>query len=197
MLDALRTAADVQAALARLKLDWANAMVLVSSRAGSNVSSGLTEGTNWLASFLQAASGFALPDERIKITPYMELRPSLGQPQLATADLRYYVQQVWGPLFYRRLIADRVFSDIPTIYLPGRPSLPGDPGVTPAAAIDQFMIRLKHSLRDAREMLSNTVAFWMVQHLAQKNWDAAAVDIPGLTTGLPPNVSGYPPVALK
>ena len=197
MLDALRTAADVQAALARLKLDWANAMVLVSSRAGSNVSSGLTEGTNWLVSFLQAASGFALPDERIKITPYMELRPSLGQPQLATADLRYYVQQVWGPLFYRRLIADRVFSDIPTIYLPGRPSLPGDPGVTPAAAIDQFMIRLKHSLRDAREMLSNTVAFWMVQHLAQKNWDAAAVDIPGLTTGLPPNVSGYPPAALK
>ncbi len=197
MLDALRTAADVQAALARLKLDWANAMVLVSSRAGSNVSSGLTEGTNWLVSFLQAASGFTLPDERIKITPYMELRPSLGQPQLATADLRYYVQQVWGPLFYRRLIADRVFSDIPTIYLPGRPSLPGDPGVTPAAAIDQFMIRLKHSLRDAREMLSNTVAFWMVQHLAQKNWDPAAVDVPGLTTGFPPNVSGYPPVALK
>ena len=127
----------------------------------------------------------------------MEKRPSMSQPELAAADLRYYVQQVWGPLFYRRLIADRVFSNIPTIYLPGRPALPGDPGVTSAAAIDQFMIRLKHSLRVAREMLSNTVAFWMVQQLADKNWDPAAVAIPGLTTGLPQNVSAYPAVVLK
>jgi len=35
---------------------------------------------------------------------------------------------------------------------------------------------MKHSLRDAREMLSNTVAFWMVQELANKRWDPAAVD---------------------
>jgi hypothetical protein len=28
---------------------------------------------------------------------------------------------------------------------------------------------MKHSLRDAREMLSNTVAFWMVEELAMKN----------------------------
>ena len=40
MLDALRGAADMHDALAPLKLDWPHAMVLVSSRAGSNVSSG-------------------------------------------------------------------------------------------------------------------------------------------------------------
>jgi hypothetical protein len=40
MLEALRGAADVHDALAALKLDWPHAMVLVSSRAGSNVSSG-------------------------------------------------------------------------------------------------------------------------------------------------------------
>ena len=62
----LARCAEVEAALARLKLDWPNAMVLVSSQAGSNVSSGLTEGTNWLAAFLRAASSFTLPDERIK-----------------------------------------------------------------------------------------------------------------------------------
>ncbi len=72
-------------------------MVLVSSRAGSNVSSGLTEGTNWLVLFLKAASGFTLPDDRIKIVPYAEVRPSLGKAQLAPADLDYYVQRVWGP----------------------------------------------------------------------------------------------------
>lgn len=197
MLDTVRTVTEVQSALARVKLDWANALVLVSSRAGSNVSSGLTDGTNWLVSFLQAASGFTLPGQRIKIAPYMEIRPGLGDAQLAADDLNYYTRQVWGPLYYRELIADRVFSNIPTAYLPGRPALPGDPGVTSADAIDQFMIRLKHSLRDSREMLSNTVAFWMVSELGRKNWDPAAADIPGLTTGLPADLRGYPAVALK
>jgi hypothetical protein len=194
MLEALRGAADVQGSLARLKLDWPRAMVLVSSRAGSNVSSGLTEGTNWLVLFLKAVSGFSLPDDRIKIVPYAEVRPSLGQAQLAPADLAYYVQRVWGPLYYRKVVSDQVFAGIPTIYLPDRPPLPGDYFVTPAGAIDQFMIRMKHSLRDAREMLSNTVAFWMVRELANKNWDAGAVDIPGVTTGFPGGVAGYPAV---
>ena len=197
MLEALRGAADVHDALARLKLDWPHAMVLVSSRAGSNVSSGLTEGTNWLVLFLKAASGFTLPDDRIKIVPYAEVRPSLGEAQLASADLSYYVQRVWGPLFYRKVVSDRVFAGIPTIYLPDRPPLPGDYFVTQAGAIDQFMIRMKHSLRDAREMLSNTVAFWMVQELAHKNWDPGAADVPGLTTGFPAGVAGYPAVTLK
>ena len=196
MLEALRGAADVQGSLARLKLDWPHAMVLVSSRAGSNVSSGLTEGTNWLVLFLKAVSGFSLPDDRIKIVPYAEVRPSLGQAQLVPADLAYYVQRVWGPLYYRKVISDQVFAGIPTIYLPDRPPLPGDYFVTQAGAIDQFMIRMKHSLRDAREMLSNTVAFWMVQELANKNWDPAKVDIPGLTAGMPAAVAGYPTITL-
>ena len=194
MLEALRGAADVQGSLSRLKLDWPHAMVLVSSRAGSNVSSGLTEGTNWLVLFLKAVSGFSLPDDRIKIVPYAEVRPSLSQAQLVPADLAYYVQRVWGPLYYRKVVSDQVFAGIPTIYLPDRPPLPGDYFVTPAGAIDQFMIRMKHSLRDAREMLSNTVAFWMVRELANKNWDAGAVDIPGVTIGFPGGVAGYPAV---
>jgi hypothetical protein len=197
MLEALRGASDVHNALVRPNLDWPYAMVLVMSRAGTNVSSGLTEGTNWLVTFLKAVSGFTLPDDRIKIVPYAEVRPSLGGAQLAPADLAYYVQRVWGPLYYRKVVSDQVLASIPTIYLPDRPPLPGDYFVTSAGAIDQFMIRLKHSLRDAREMLSNTVAFWMVQELAHRNWDAGAVDIPGLTTGFPAGVSGYPALGLK
>lgn len=197
MLDVLRTALEVRDTLAPLKVDWSQAMVLVASKAGANVSSGLTAGTNWLVLFMEAVSGFTLPADRIKIAPYAEIRSSLGQPQLAAADLEYYVQQVWGPLFYRKTVADEVFASFPTIYLPGRPPLPGDYDVTKAGDIDQFMIRLKHSLRDAREMLSSTVAFWMVPELAHKNWDPAKVDIPGLTTGFPKGVTGYPAVTLK
>jgi hypothetical protein len=197
MLEGLRGAVDVRNELSALKLDWPRAMVLVSSRAGSNVSSGLTEGTNWLVLFLHAASGFTLPDERVKIVPYAEVRSSLGKDRLSEADLAYYVQRVWGPLYYRRVVSDQVFSGIPTVYLPARPPLPGDYGTTSAQAIDQFMIRMKHSLRDAREMLSNTVAFWMVSELAAKKWDPAAVDVPGLTTGFPAGVAGYPVVTLN
>jgi hypothetical protein len=197
MLEALRGASDVRNSLVRLKLDWSHAMVLVMSRAGTNVSSGLTEGTNWLVTFVKAVSGFTLPDDRVKIVPYAEVRPSLGEAVLAPPDLAYYVQRVWGPLYYRKVVADEVFAGIPTIYLPDRPPLPGDYFVTQAGAIDQFMIRMKHSLRDAREMLSNTVAFWMVGELAHRNWDPGAVDIPGLTTGFAAGVNGYPAVTLQ
>jgi hypothetical protein len=46
-------------------------------------------------------------------------------------------------------------------------------------------------------MLSNTVAFWMVGELADKRWDADAVDIPGLTSGFPVGLTGYPAVNAK
>ena len=61
---------------------------------------------------------------RLTIVPYAQVRPSLGEAQLAEADLQYYVQRVWGPLFYRTLISDRVFASTPMIYLPERPPLP-------------------------------------------------------------------------
>ena len=79
--------------------------------------------------------------------------------------------------------------------VPAAPAVPQPTGgyTTPRP----FMIRLKHSLRDAREMLSNTVAFWMVQALADKGWDPAAVDVPGLTAGLPSDTPDYPEVTLK
>ena len=117
MLEALRGAADVQGSLARLKLDWPHAMVLVSSRAGSNVSSGLTEGTNWLVLFLKAVSGFSLPDDRIKIVPYAEVRPSLGQRSWPRgSDLSTWNGVQTFALPQGRLPIE-VFVGIPTIYL--------------------------------------------------------------------------------
>src|SRR5262249_57170316 len=120
----------------------------------------------------KAASGDTLPDDRIKIVPYAELRASLGEAQLAPEDLAYYMERVWGPLFYRKVVSDQVFASIPTIYLPERPPLPGDYAVTPPGPARPVVVPRDHTLRDAREMLSNTVAFWMVPELARKNWDA-------------------------
>ena len=74
----------------------------------------------------------------------------------------------------------------------GWASWPGDPGFTSADNISDFMIRLKHSLRDEKEMLSNTVGFWMAQELGDNGWDPSKVDVPGLTSGFPAGVQGYP-----
>ena len=198
MLEGLRGAVDVQKELSSLNLDWPRAMVLVSSRAGSNVSSGLTEGTNWLVLFLKATSGFALPDERVKIVPYAEVRSTLGGARLSPADLAYYACSEFGVhSIIAGLFQIRCFQAYqPSTCRHGR-LCRGTTQTTPAAAIDQFMIRMKHSLRDAREMLSNTVAFWMVRELAAKKWDPAIVDIPGVTTGFPSGVAGYPAVTLQ
>ena len=194
MLAALRGGYEAYMEFGGANVTWPTAMAIVSSQAGANVSSGLTAGTNWLVFFLQALSGFTLPADRIIIAPYAAVKASLGQPVLPVEDFDYYTNQVWGPLYYRGVIADQAFQQIPTIYLPSRPPLPGDHGFTRADNIDHFMIRLKHSLRDEREMLSNTVGFWMVQELYDKGWDPAAVDIPGITTGFPLGIDSYPPI---
>ena len=60
--------------------------------------------------------------------------------------------------------------------------------------MDDFVIRLKYSLSDANEMLSNATAYWMAGELAAKNWDYNKIDIPGLTTGFPEGITAYPAV---
>jgi hypothetical protein len=54
------------------------------------------------------------------------------------------------------------------------------------------MRRLKHSLEDNREAQSNTIIFWLGREMHSKNWEPAAVDLPGVNSGFPDGVSGYP-----
>ena len=72
------------------------------------------------------------------------------------------------------------------------PKRPGDYGVTKAGNINGFMRRLRNSLVDKRELLSNAVGYWMPGELKAKGWDPSKVDIPGLNTGFPKGVKGYP-----
>ncbi|MDA0702700.1 MAG: hypothetical protein O3A96_05585 [Proteobacteria bacterium] len=64
--------------------------------------------------------------------------------------------------------------------------------MTKAGDIDAFIERLKLSLIDSRELLSNAVGYWVPYELAAKDWDPTKADIPGLTTGFPAGVTGYP-----
>lgn len=64
--------------------------------------------------------------------------------------------------------------------------------MTRADDIAGFIARLKLSLIDKRQLLSNAVGYWVPYELAAKGWDPAKADIPGLTTGFPAGIAGYP-----
>lgn len=191
MLTALQSMTNVHDQLAKLSIDWKNAKVLVRFVAGSNVTAGVSAESNWLVPFVKALSKNQLPDDRIYIAPYLDVKPSLGKAQLSTADFQYYNIRFLST-YNRTHIAKDVFSEIPDIELPAVDNIPGNYGFTKATDVDAFIVRLKYSLAEPTEMLSNTVGFWMAGELAAKQWQIDKVDIPGLTTGLPKGVTGYP-----
>ena len=111
---------------------------------------------------------------------------------LAAADLDYYKASVWYSLYSRSVIAEEVFRGITSIYQPPRPALPGDYAVTAPDQIEPFLMRLKFALSNPTELLSSTVSFWMGPALFHAGWDPAATPVPGLTTGFPEGIDGYP-----
>ncbi|KTD82490.1 DUF5624 domain-containing protein [Legionella waltersii] len=192
MLTAINSMSEIHDGVANLNLDWSKAMVIVRNVAGGNVSAGLTAGTNWMVPFVNALSNSQIPSDRVIIAPYAQVLPEVGKDPLADSAYQYYAYAVWGSIYNRSKIAQSVFTQINTIYLPGRPAIPGDYGYTKSSDIGDFLIRLKYSLLDPREMLSNTVGFWVAGEMQNKNWDVEKIEIPGLTTGFPKGVSKYP-----
>ncbi|MBL7481037.1 DUF5624 domain-containing protein [Legionella bononiensis] len=192
MLTAIQSMTEVHDGLVNLHLDWPHAMVIVRNVAGSNVSSGLTTGTNWMVPFVNALSNNQIPADRILIAPYAQIKDDTGEDPLPVASYQYYTEAVWGSIYNRSKIAQSVFTQLETIYMPGRPAIPGDYNYSKASDITDFMVRLKYSLLDPREMLSNTVGFWMAGEMQNKNWDSSKIEIPGLTTGFPTGITEYP-----
>ncbi len=192
MLTELEGAYALHAGLAGKDIDWSSARVVMRMEIGTNITAGLTAGTLSMYETLRLMAGGDLPRDRIFIAPYADEKSTLGEAVLPQEDFDYYAVDVWERAYSRSKTALDIFSDIETIYLPERPPLPGDYGVTRPDDIDAFMVRLKHSLTDVRELLSNSVGFWMPNELAARNWDPAMVAIPGLTHGLPDGVEGYP-----
>lgn len=191
MLTAYQSMTKIHSKLESLSIDWSHAKVMVRFVAGSNVSAGVSADSNWLVPFVKALSKGKLSSERIFITPYMAVKPSLTQTQLSKEDFTYY-NKLWTNLFDRTRIANAVFTTIPSIFLPSRASIPGDYSYSKASDIGDFLMRLKFSLSEPTEYLSNTVAFWLAGELAAKKWDLTIVELPGFTTGFPQGITTYP-----
>lgn len=192
MLTMLESMTTVHDEIKDIPIDWPHAMVIVRIVAGTNVTSGLTKGSNWMVPFLVALSNYSLPENRILIAPYAEVKKDAGSKTLSEDSYNYYKNRVWVSITNRAKIASSVFTDLETIYLPGRPLLPGDYAYSKAGDIEDFMVRLKFSFQDPTQMLSNSVGFWMADELAHKKWDVNLVRIPGLTDGLPKGITKYP-----
>ena len=192
MLVALEDSYKLQTALADKEIDWSAARVVMRMEIGSNITAGLTAGTLSMYQTLRLVASGDLPHDRIFIAPYAEEKSTLGEAVLPQEDFDYYAVDVWERAYSRSQTALEIFSHIETVYLPQRPPLPGDYDETDPDDIEAFMVRMKHSLTDVRELLSNSVGFWMPNELADKNWNPAEVAIPGLTHGLPEGVEGYP-----
>lgn len=174
-------------------IDWSMARVLIQFHAGTNYGGGLTKGSNHLYQFLRLVSGGNLPDSRIFFTPYAGIRASAGQAEMSQEDFDFYTRKVWYHQYARpRVALSGCFKNIATIVVPDRPALPGDRDYSSPDAIDDFMIRMKYSLGDNTQLLSNTIGFWMSEELSRHGWDPTKVSIPGVTSGFPGGVTCYP-----
>lgn len=191
MLTALDGLMKVHGEVSKLDIDWAKAKVLIRNVAGTNITSALSESSNWLVPLTQLLSNNKINKDRIFIAPYAKVKKSVGKEKLSSEDFTYY-NYAWSRTYNRTHIASKVFSNIPDILSSKPKPIPGDYAFSKATDINDFIIRLKYSLSQPTEMLSNTVTFWLIGELSAKKWDLSKIDIPGFTTGFPNNITKYP-----
>ncbi len=174
------------------EIDWENAKIILHNLAGTNYSAGLTEGSNWLVPVVESIAGPVLEPKRILILPYAPLPDSLGSDTLSDKDFDNMANKIWGSIYSRPYISSVAFSHIEDLKVPYRDPLPGDYEITKADQIDDFVKSLKFSITSPKQMLSNTVGFWLAGEAVNKNWQFDKMELPGLTSGFPKGISGYP-----
>lgn len=192
-LIAFQSAYSIYQALTNHDINWKTAKIILHNLAGTNYSSGLTKDTNWVYPTIKAVAGDALPEERMMITPYATLPEEVGNDHLSDKSWELLANNVWGAMYARPQFAKRAFEQIKDIDDSNQKvQIPGDYGYTTADQIDHFLMRLKYSTTDLRQMLSNTVGFWMGGEAISKGWDPSKIDFPGFTRGFPDGISEYP-----
>ena len=189
---ALQSAFELYRALNIKEIDWKNAKVILHNQAGSNYSAGLTDGTNWLYPAIKAIAGPNFNENRIIIAPYAPIPKTVGKESLPEKDYQFLSERVWDELFGRSNISNEAFPNIQNITTSSRDAIPGDYGYTHADNINDFLMRLKYSTSNPKEMLSNSVGFWIAGEAVAKSWDLDKIDLPGLTHGLPNGLHAYP-----
>ncbi|MEE3325904.1 MAG: DUF5624 domain-containing protein [Myxococcota bacterium] len=193
--EALRGAHLIHSCLKSPEIDWKSAKVLLCNLAGVNYGAGLTASSNWLYPTVLSIAGDVLDPRRVIIAPYSPIPEAVGEDALNDEDFDQLASSTWGALYSRPVVTQSAFPFVEDIVVAPRDPIPGDYGFTGADDIDHFIRRLKFSTGNPKEMLSNTVGFWIAGEAVAKGWDLTKMDIPGLTHGFPDGLDDYPTTA--
>ncbi|MCC5791930.1 MAG: DUF5624 domain-containing protein [Legionellaceae bacterium] len=191
-LAGLQSMFELYHALHNVEIDWEHAKIILHNLAGTNYGAGITAGSNWLVPVIQSIAGTALDPKRILIVPYAPLPNNIGAVSLSDEDFDAVSNKIWGAIYTRPFISEAAFSHVEDLVIPYRAPLPGDYEATSADDIHDFIKRLKFSVTSPKQMLSNTVGFWLAGEAVKKKWQFEHMDLPGLTHGFPSGMTEYP-----
>lgn len=205
MLAALNSVQELQMMIANNTdtINWADARVVVHMPIGTNYGAGLTLSTNQLAAALPVLSDGKIGAENILIMPYAvapctkvsvitQCPLEVFTSDLDAATYGFYSQTAWLGVYNRTQIARNAFYNVDDIETVLSKQIPGDYPLTSADDIDAFMMRLKYSLINGDQLLSNSVGFWLPGALKANGWDTSTLKIPGVNAGFPKGVKRYP-----
>jgi hypothetical protein len=162
------------------RIDWKEAMVLVSGQSG-RPTAGVTWSTNNMCNLVWQASGQRLPAERLYVAPHA--------PGFSVADLPDGARLVELEQTYRRIWCHtRASVEVSRAMFPlsqrfeFRPEAAHD--MAPIASSDDrdaCISRLRRIMEDPTQLLSNCVADYVVEALRANGNDPRAVQVPGFS----------------
>jgi hypothetical protein len=170
-------------------VDWRRAMVLVCGKAG-RPTSGVTLSSNSIAQVLVAASGHALPLERLYIAPH---GPSFVLSEPVDMDaVKSYEEPLRFLWSYTKAICDlagvmfdgfpRYSADVapPQTLTPETEALSEMPRIQGPDDMYTMTTRLRIVMEDPRQLLSGCVTDYAAEQLLAHGNDPSKVTVPGL-----------------
>jgi Domain of unknown function (DUF5624) len=164
-----------------LRIDWRDAMVLVSGQSG-RPTAGVTWSSNNMCNLVWQASDKSLPAERLFVAPHA---PGFSVAELPDAAALAALEQTWRRLWCHT----RASIDVSRNMFRGEngafvfdPELTSD--MPPIASVDDrdaCVARLRRIMEDPTQLLSNCVADYVVEQLRVTGNRPQHVVVPGFT----------------
>ncbi|MEJ8854429.1 DUF5624 domain-containing protein [Variovorax robiniae] len=183
-LTALNGTQSTLSFLRGLRIDWAQALVVLTAGNGG-ATAALTRCTNHLVDALIVASRGAVRQDRMFIIP---TAPTSTQPaDWAASEAR--LRGLWATTYARTQLAGRMFPGYPRFApgecpectaTPATRTVSAPPRVASAGDLWSFVARLRFVMEDPTQLLSSVVASYVIGQLAGGT-KPEDVPIPGLT----------------
>jgi uncharacterized protein DUF5624 len=179
-----------------LTIDWARALVIFAGKTGGPTAA-LTRCTNQLQDLVFIASRGAVRQDRVYTNPFAPA-PSASTKPADWPAIEAQLRGFWATTYARIQLAGRMFPQYPrfvpgecpsSMVTPATRSVSAPPRLTTAADLFSFVARLRFVMEDPTQLLSGSVASYVLGQLALGK-APADVAVPGLTgVTYPPSAS--------